>query len=295
MKFQEIKILLEKYYNAESNLNEEKQLRKFFSSENVPVEMQASKEQFIFFSDQAKERPEATNLEDKIMENIMENENVFSVRKKKPAPIIGRIVTAVAAGIMLIFIVKSFDESFSKGMQADKLTASLSSLDCGDLQTCYQNTSDALLLMSAGINNNDKLIGQVSNENSFAHSDSKSNKNAIVVDKNKLRQVIAKDNLKMSPNFIELAKNILSLKISLIDKSKSFNNDKELKEYFNSIIASDIAYEISSSEINKYSVWIIDKGKDQHLIFFQSTTDKDILIEISGDVKLSEISNFVKP
>lgn len=54
---QDIKKLLEKYYEGETTLDEEKQLRQFFQSDQVPADLQSHAAQFGYFVDARNEHP----------------------------------------------------------------------------------------------------------------------------------------------------------------------------------------------------------------------------------------------
>lgn len=54
---QDINRLLEKYYEGETTLDEEKQLRQFFQSDQVPADLQSHAEQFRYFADARNEHP----------------------------------------------------------------------------------------------------------------------------------------------------------------------------------------------------------------------------------------------
>ena len=53
----DIEKLLEKYYEGETSLEEEKQLRAFFQDDAIPEHLQSHAAQFRFFSDARKEKP----------------------------------------------------------------------------------------------------------------------------------------------------------------------------------------------------------------------------------------------
>lgn len=53
----DIEKLLEKYYEGETTLEEEKQLRAFFQDDDIPEHLQSHAAQFRFFSDARKEKP----------------------------------------------------------------------------------------------------------------------------------------------------------------------------------------------------------------------------------------------
>ncbi|GAB2565477.1 HEAT repeat domain-containing protein [Spirosoma areae] len=56
---QDIETLLEKYYEGETSLAEEKQLRQFFQQETIPAHLQHHAGQFRYFTDARKQHPSA--------------------------------------------------------------------------------------------------------------------------------------------------------------------------------------------------------------------------------------------
>ncbi|WP_332369442.1 hypothetical protein [Spirosoma telluris] len=54
---QDIEQLLEKYYEGETSLQEEKQLRQFFQQENIPQHLQSHAAQFRYFASARTQHP----------------------------------------------------------------------------------------------------------------------------------------------------------------------------------------------------------------------------------------------
>ena len=50
MKIQDIKNLLEKYYDGSSSLSEEESLKTFFSQEDIPLELKPDQDLFLYYS-----------------------------------------------------------------------------------------------------------------------------------------------------------------------------------------------------------------------------------------------------
>lgn len=57
---QDIEVLLEKYYDGETTLEEEKVLKSFFQNENVPAHLQSHVAQFRYYVESAQEQPTIT-------------------------------------------------------------------------------------------------------------------------------------------------------------------------------------------------------------------------------------------
>jgi hypothetical protein len=66
MNIKEIEELLEKYYEGETTLAEEKILRDFFISGNVPSELSVHKSQFLYFAEASVDEISDWDLEEKV-------------------------------------------------------------------------------------------------------------------------------------------------------------------------------------------------------------------------------------
>ncbi|MCF8373178.1 MAG: hypothetical protein K9H64_16280 [Bacteroidales bacterium] len=291
MKQQEIKYLLEKYYSADTDLSEEKQLREYFLGNQVSDDLQASRDQFIFFSGLAEERPEATGLEDKIRANLLEGPPVVPLQKKKSGPIIGRIITAVAAGFLLIFVVKSLEESFSSGMNADKLTTSLTSVSCGTIEQCYQYTDEALRILSEGISPDENHHGNRLMDGLFSSANLDDKAISLVVDEEMLKKLAELEGQKI---FQSLTREVSSIKISRIS-DKDVKKKDEIASYFEQVTNSPEAHLLNKSDAKGFSFYVLDlPDNEQAYIYYHQGDTADLLIELSGSIDLSELKEYSK-
>ena len=93
---QDIDKLLEKYYDGETTLEEEKQLRKFFQKKDIPANLKSHAAQFRFFSETRNDQPSLTfssNLADKL-----DPPQVGPVRK------FTSWIVRIAAGLALLIV-----------------------------------------------------------------------------------------------------------------------------------------------------------------------------------------------
>jgi len=75
MRLDEIKYLLEKYYEGKTSTEEEKTLVKFFSEEVVPEELLPEKDMFLFYQDEKSEKIAGeSDIEALVLESIQEIE-----------------------------------------------------------------------------------------------------------------------------------------------------------------------------------------------------------------------------
>ena len=107
MNLQEIDQLLEKFFNGETSLEEEKQLRKFFSSGEVPPKWQGMAEYFSFLGEERSLGIEKPGFDDGIEESIGESRisRLFDIRR----PWIYWAAGVAASLLILVAIFVEFD------------------------------------------------------------------------------------------------------------------------------------------------------------------------------------------
>ena len=93
---QDIERLLEKYYDGETTLEEEKELRKFFLGGNVPVELKSHAAQFGYF-ESAKEQQPSMGFNSKLAAKL-------DPPKAGPVRRFTGWVTRIAAGLALLLV-----------------------------------------------------------------------------------------------------------------------------------------------------------------------------------------------
>lgn len=120
METKEIKKLLQKYFNGESNFNEENTLNTYFQSGNVAEELEEYKEFFQGISELANEN-KYSGFEDEVMEHILENEHKEKTRYRS----LWQTVTGIAASVIIVlggFLFfqqqKPFEETFKDPNEA---------------------------------------------------------------------------------------------------------------------------------------------------------------------------------
>ncbi|MBM3403941.1 MAG: hypothetical protein FJY10_03525 [Bacteroidetes bacterium] len=152
MNTKEIYGLIKKYFDGETTLEEEQQLRTFFSQEDVPEELVAFKELFGYYHASAEESLDDT-FEKSIMAQIEKDViKPIGFNRKKMYSIMG-----IAAGI-LILIGVLFYTDFFQSFQTD------SSGSDAESEMAYLQTKQALLLISTSLN---KGLDQASKLSAF--------------------------------------------------------------------------------------------------------------------------------
>lgn len=99
MNTEEIKQLLEKYYNGESSIDEELILKDYFSREIVPDELELEKDIFIYYSETSAIHLPSEGFSARII-NTIDNQEKNHARFRRRR--IYRTVTGIAAGILIL-------------------------------------------------------------------------------------------------------------------------------------------------------------------------------------------------
>jgi hypothetical protein len=93
---QDIEILLEKYYEGETSLEEEKILKQFFQAGNVPAHLQSHAAQFGYFVEARNQHPSLTFSSELALK--------LDPPKKGPVQRIGSWLIGIAAGLALLIV-----------------------------------------------------------------------------------------------------------------------------------------------------------------------------------------------
>jgi hypothetical protein len=111
MNLQEIEKLLEKYFEGETSLSEEQQLRDFFASGNVPERWKDLKKYFLFINGEVNRKLNDPDFDARIMSEIQEDSQspLLDIRR----PWIYWISGVAATALILIAVFVKFDP-FSK-------------------------------------------------------------------------------------------------------------------------------------------------------------------------------------
>jgi hypothetical protein len=99
MNTEEIKRLLEKYYNAECSEEEEMILRKFFIEEDVPEELREEKEILNYYSVSSTVPEPSDGFEERIISAIDNAETVFTTTSRRK---LWLSITSIAAGLLIL-------------------------------------------------------------------------------------------------------------------------------------------------------------------------------------------------
>lgn len=105
MKIQDIKILLEKYYDGSSSLSEEESLKTFFSQEDIPLELKPDQDLFLYYATEKTGERSNSGHDTKLRENILNAINSPTRKLSSSTGYKGQLywLSAVAASLIMIF------------------------------------------------------------------------------------------------------------------------------------------------------------------------------------------------
>ena len=148
MNSEEIKRLLEKYYEGETTTGEELLLKKFFSLENVPPDLRGDQEIFRYYF-QAAEIPEPSTGFEKRIISAIESEVKDSDRIKR------RRLFVTISGIAATLLILMGSYFFFTNRSEPRDTYS-------DPEVAYAETMKILYQVSARLNKGTKALGHLS-------------------------------------------------------------------------------------------------------------------------------------
>lgn len=140
MNFKEIEDLLEKYFDGKTTLAEEKQLREYFNTEEIPPHLAVHADLFRYFAIAGKEEITDPEFEEKFLSSISETPVIpLYSRKKRLAYIMG-----IAAGVLLLVgLFFTFREEIFRKSASDTYS---------DPALAYAEARKALLMVSVNLN-----------------------------------------------------------------------------------------------------------------------------------------------
>jgi len=139
MNLHEIEKLLEKYFEGETSLLEENQLREFFASGNVPDRWKNLESYFSYISQEGDQQLNDPDFDEKIMSSLKEGKLARLTDLRRPWIY---WMAGVAASILILVAVFVKFDPFSKGIEDTYK----------DPQTAYLEARKILLYVSAKFN-----------------------------------------------------------------------------------------------------------------------------------------------
>lgn len=145
MSINEIETLLDKYYEGETTLAEEKLLKEFFSGDDVPARLQQHQPLFRFFADEARQSSSETKQDEILIRRMAGYTVETRLETRPPLRKTMHYLSGIAAGLLilisLVFVIRN-EVGNNRHEQIAEPT----------VEEAYTQTTQALLLVSVGLN-----------------------------------------------------------------------------------------------------------------------------------------------
>lgn len=148
MNIQEAERMLERFYQGETTLKEEKALKDFFLGDHIPDELRSLQAQFLYYESQRRDIFDSRRIESQVMEEITGSKvkSFFILRKGKIL-----LYSGIAAAILIFLgvyltmnpVVKKVQDTYSDPMVA------------------YNQAKEVLLYVSAKLNKGTKDLDKI--------------------------------------------------------------------------------------------------------------------------------------
>lgn len=133
----DIKLLLDKFYEGDTNLEEEATLTEFFEQDNIPRELAAEAAQFKFYSEEAAITSPSVDFESKLIESIEQYEAQRKVRKNR------NYIYYSGAAAVVVLALTVYLNFFRSGSELDNFIHNDS-----DPEIAYYETARALQIIA---------------------------------------------------------------------------------------------------------------------------------------------------
>jgi DNA-directed RNA polymerase subunit H (RpoH/RPB5) len=148
MNSEEIKRLLEKYYEGNSTSKEELLLKKFFNEEDVPEDLNDEKEIFMYYRQSSQIPEPSADFEDRIVSAInAENGDIVRIKRRR----LYVTLSGIAAGLLIL--AGSYFFFTSRSEPRDTFS---------DPELAYAETMKILYNVSARLNHGTQALGKIS-------------------------------------------------------------------------------------------------------------------------------------
>lgn len=158
MDSKQIEALLAKYWECETTLKEEQDLREFFAGDQVPEELVQYKVLFTYFNDE-KSIGLGADFDKKVLDKV---KNTAEPKKKGKVVKLFYEISRVAAVILVLVVAGYFvkQEYVDKKDQVDTALTEMDTFD--DPKKAFEETKKALQLISANFKKGKKQASKVS-------------------------------------------------------------------------------------------------------------------------------------
>ena len=154
MNTKEIEGLLEKFYQGNSSLREEKLLRDFFQGRQIPAHLKSHQPLFTFFADEQRQVISNVDFEKQVTEQF-----AFRSAERQPKPMYPKrnrllFMTGIAATILLLI-------SLFYTFHHDIFNTDQSRNDSYNTKLAYADANEALLIVSSNLNAGLKQVSRL--------------------------------------------------------------------------------------------------------------------------------------
>ena len=146
--------LLQKYWNAETSLEEEQQLRVFFASESVPESLKETSTLFQYFDEQKKLGVGDNSFDKELLEKIRPKGKIISMVQ----------VARIAAGLFVVVAAAYFiREEVRKAYPTEQVSnEEITNEDTyTDPKVAFEETKKALMMISKSFNKAQKQASKI--------------------------------------------------------------------------------------------------------------------------------------
>jgi hypothetical protein len=150
MDLKTIKTLLDKYYQGETTLEEEKILKEYFNQDSEQFENIEEKKAFNYFNSQKSKIPEDLN---KLLIDTIENESKKNNKTRKIIYWAGSIAAALIIGILFVVLTHNQDTKIKNDLYADTYT---------NPNEAYKEAQKVLLFISNTMNGESSSLKHIS-------------------------------------------------------------------------------------------------------------------------------------
>jgi hypothetical protein len=151
MDYKNIEALLEKYWNAETSLEEEQQLHEFFRGSDVPEHLKEAAVLFRYF-DEEKNKSIADPTFDKTVTKQLQHRHGGKVIEMKNVFQIARIAAGILVIVAAVYLI---------GQEVRKSSSSEIADTESDPQLAFEETKKALLMISKGFHKAEKEASKI--------------------------------------------------------------------------------------------------------------------------------------
>ncbi len=151
MDYKNIEALLEKYWNAETSLEEEQRLHEFFRGSDVPEHLKEAAELFRYFGEE-KNKSIADPSFDKAVTKQLSQRHGGKVIEMKNWFQVARVAAGILVIVAAIFLI---------GQEVRKSSPDKMIDDESDPQLAFEETKKALLMISKGFHKAEKEASQI--------------------------------------------------------------------------------------------------------------------------------------